>query len=272
MTIDERELLISQGWKQGAVIRNIFDDGFTANAHILLEDDDVFLVISQTCDLVNPDYNSEPFFEVLRLISINSTPAPEYGGGKNSREIQFKAEFYGKVQTFRALPFKRFFVDRELLRSHSPEGYLLEDEREMISAWLTKRFIRTAFPDKFDRRWKVRKGQIEKIIKRLTLVSDIYIKVIPFEEVNDGVEYEVEIYLLMDADHYDDPVVYDEYERHKIDLDTQLGKCLGINLQVIELVSDAGISVRELQELRRWDNSYLSYRAPEEHAAPGSPV
>jgi len=271
MVANERELLISQGWRQGAVIREIVDDHFTANAHFALNDSDVFLIISQTCDLVNPDYNSEPFFEVLRLTPIKTAPAIEYGGGKNSREIQFQTEINGRIQTFRALPFERFFVDRQLLKLHSHEGHASESEREMITAWLTKRFVRTAFPDSFDRRWKVRVKQIEKVIKRLKLVRDIYIKITPFNEVAKYVEYEVEIYLLMDASDYDDPVIYKEHKKHKADLEAQFGLCADIDLQVIELVSDAEISLRELQELRRWDYSYLSYRSPDEHAPPAKP-
>ncbi len=272
MTNDERTALIAQGWRQGAIIHSFVDGDFTRHSHITIESGDIFLVISQTCDLINPDFDSEPFCEVLRISAMDSAPAAEYEAGKNSREIHFEVALNGRLHNFRARPHERFFVDRRLLQAQSPDDHFPENKIEVITAWLTKRFVRTAFPDKFDQRWKKRQKQIERVIKRLRLVSDIYIKITPFEEVADEINYVVEIHLLMDADHYDDPRLYEEYEGYKRDLETQFGRCTGIDLQVVELVSNADMTVRELQELRRWDYSYLSYRTPDEHVCPSNPV
>lgn len=268
MNMDVRSKLIASGWRQGALIFNFKEDDFNTHAHIELDENDIYVVISQTCDLINPDFNNEPFFEVLRISKTNSEPQNEYTGGKNSREIHFQIELDGEVTTFRALPYERFFVDRQLLNSNSPDAYLTDETREMLSAWLIKRFSRAAFPDTYDQRWKGRLKQIERVIKRLKLIEDIYIKILPFEEVDDGTKYQVEIYILMDADNYDSPIIYEEYTSHAKSLEDQFNQCDGIDVQLVELRSNADITVREIQELKRWDYSYLSYREPDEHARP----
>lgn len=266
--VDVRQSLIDAGWKQGALIEAIPDDRFKALAHINLEETDQFLVISQTCDLVNPDFEAEPYCEVLRLKPQDEEPTPDTSGGKNSRVLEFSSAIEGEHRFYQVLPFERFFVHRDLLLEFAPDKYVEEEAIELVSAWLTKRLIRTAFPDTFDRRWKNRRKQIENIIKRLERVRDIYLKIEPFSELEDDQEYALEITLLMNAEDFDDPEVHAEYLKHKDALEGQFAKCPNIDLQVIELASDAEITLRELQALRRWDYSYLSYREPEPHAMP----
>jgi hypothetical protein len=241
---------------------------FHAFAHFELSDDGLFLIITQTCDLVNPSFQNEPYFEVLRLTSIEGQPAPDALGGKNSRIIHFQVDTDDGTQLFQTFPYERFFIDRRVLLDHDPDGFLDGQTSDMVNAWLTKRLIRTAFPDKFDQRWKERRKQIEKVIKRLKLVKDIYIKIEPFTELEDDNNYEVEIYLLLDANDFDDPDTYVEYTKHKNSLEDQFNQCLNIDLHSIVLISDADITLRELQALRRWDYSYISYREPGEYVVP----
>ena len=272
MSADVRDTLIARGWRQGSLIIVAPNDDFKKFAHCDLTDDDVFLVVSQTCDLVNPNFDIEPFFEVLRLTVIEIAPKTEYLGGKNSRQLHFQEQLAGKVTTFCALPFERFFVDRQLLMTISPDGALSDDIRDTVSVWLSKRFVRTAFPDSFDKRWKGRIKQIERVIKKLKFVKDIYIKISPFGELDDAEDYIVEITLLMDNDFYSDSSIYAQYDEYKKELDDQFSQCKGIDLQVVELRSDADITLRELEALSRWDYSYLSFRDPGEHVEPSSIV
>jgi hypothetical protein len=266
--LDVRKSLIDKGWKQGVLTKKIDDNRFCAFAHFDLGDDALYLIISQTCDLVNPSFEDEPYFEVLRLTPIEGEPSPVALGGKNSRVIHFQIGAEYGAQSFQSLPYERFFIDRTMLLDHDPEGFLDEGTCGMVNAWLSKRLVRTAFPDKFDQRWKERRKQIEKIIKRLKLVKDIYIAIEPFSELDDGMDYEVALYLLLDANDFDDAGIHAEYTKHKDALEVQFNQCPNIDLLSIDLISDAEFTVRELQTLRRWDYSYLSYREPEEHAAP----
>jgi len=268
MSTDIRSNLIEQGWKQGTIICNIKEDSFQQFAHWDINNNGVYLIISQTCDLINPSFQNEPFFEVIQLVQIEASPSNEYTGGKNSREIQLEFEFHGELTTFQALPYKRFFVDRQLLAKLEPDSYLPDNIKDMLVIWLAKRLSRTAFPDAFDQRWKARRKQIETIIKKLKSINNIYIKIDPFDEAGNDTEYKVDIYLLMDAELYDDLEILDEYNKYKQSLEDQFNQCESIDLQSIEIISDADITLREIQEFKRWDYSYLSYREPENHVLP----
>ena len=204
----------------------------------------------------------------MRLKKIDTGPRNEFLAGKNSRLIHFQDQIDDEVVTFYAVPFERFFVDRQLVLSLSPSGFLQDETCKMISLWLSRRYVRTAFPDSFDKRWKARIKPIEKIIKKLKLVKDIYIKIVPFEELDETEKYDIEITLLMDHDCFSDPEIYAEYETYRQSLDDQFSNCDGINLRALDLRSDAEISLRELEELSRWDYSYLSFREPDEHVQP----
>jgi len=72
----------------------------------------------------------------------------------------------------------------------------------------------------------------------------------------------------MDAELYDDLEILDEYNKYKQSLEDQFNQCESIDLQSIEIISDADITLREIQEFKRWDYSYLSYREPENHVLP----
>ncbi len=74
--------------------------------------------------------------------------------------------------------------------------------------------------------------------------------------------------LLIDADSYDDPTIYQDYNQIRQTLENQFNQCTGINIDSIDLRSNADISVKELQEYARWDYSYLSFRDPEHHVQP----
>lgn len=269
---DVRETLIANGWRQGALISPVAYANLGELAHCHLDvEKDLFLVISQTCDLINHSFQDEPFFEVLRLSPLDGDSDPSKESGKNSRELHIEIDRAGEEKWFRVFPFERFFVRREPLLEHGPDEFLDDKKCDLICAWLVKRINRVAFPDNFDQRWKCKRRQIEKIIKRLKKVSGIYIKVEPFSEIDDGNEYDLEIYLLMDADDFDDADVYKEYDGYRKLLEEKFNECPGLNLRAIELVSDADITIRVLQEFSLWDYSYISYREPDEHAFPVDP-
>jgi len=270
MSKDVREKLTELGWRQGICISDLsgVEQEFGKYSHIDFEEGDIFLVITQTCDLLHHDLDVEPYFEVLRLTINESEPSQDYIGGKNSRMIHFQDDLNGKISTLTAKPFERFIVDRELLPKLSPNGSISDENRRVINSWITKRYNRTAFPDSYDLRWKKRFKPIEKVIKRLKLVKDIYISIIPFEEIDDSDEYRIEIVLLMGHDDFNDPDTYAEYSKYLEQLEAQFSKCEGLDLEVIELRPDTDMTVSELESMRRWDYSYLSYREPDIHKLP----
>lgn len=266
---DERNTFIENGWQQFCIIQPNSHTSLLEYAHTNIEDNDLLLVVTQTCDLVN-EVDKEPFFEVLPLHPLNQNPSPEYQYAKNSRRIELVLNINDHEQNFYALPFQRFFVRHKILKDISPFATIQDEEpKTHLIKWITNRYNRAAFPDTFDQRWKVRKKQIEKTIKKLQLINDIYIKLSPFTELaSDDDKYDLDIILLMDAHSYDDPTIYQNYNQVRQTLENQFSQCAGININSVDLESNASITVKELQEYARWDYSYLSFRDPENHAQP----
>jgi len=266
---DAREMLKELGWKQGALIRSGGNYGFSKFSHLEISDNDLFIVVTQTCDLVNPSFESEPYFEALRIKPIDSSEK-EYLGGKNSRLLHMDLSSDSGIDSYLALPFEKIYVDRRLLLKQSPENHLDEENLDIVISWLIKRIGRTAFPDSFDQRWKVRQRQIERVIKRLVLVEDIYLKIVPFTELDSADKYTIELHLLINAENFDNEEVFTQYKKHIQDLEDQFCQCPNIEIEVIELRSTAEITINEIQEMDRWDYSYLSFRNPEVHASASS--
>ena len=195
--------------------------------------------------------------------------------GKNSRRLEMIIPIHEVDQNYSIIPHERFFVPHEVLLKNIRPYAAISDETttNLLIKWITSRYSRAAFPEEFDRRWKKKKHirkQIEAIIKQFVRVQDIYIRLDPFCEIEEG-EYKVAILLLMDASHYDTAADYKQHHELRKKLEDQLSACDGIDAEVT-LVSNANITIREIQQYKRWDYSYLSYADPDEHEFPGMPM
>ncbi len=264
-----REHLIEAGWKQGNLL--VPDDSlFKENALYEIPEDARLLIVSQKCDLIHESFESEPFFEVLCLHPLNQEPNGGYLGGKNSRRIEFSLNTPGDdITHWFALPYKRHLINRELLLERQPESSLQDKPMKMILAWLSRRYTRVAFPESFVSRINTRKTPIAKKFSRLNpLISNVFVCVRPFEELDDANEYSMEIMLVMDAKKFDDAKTYRLCDTIKNELEYQLGECDGIKLDDISIESTASVTVEDLKYFREWDYSYLSFREPNEAAMP----
>lgn len=198
-----RERLIESGWKQGILLVPN-DERLKENALYEIPDDARLLIVSQTCDLVQDSFKSEPYFEALCLRPLDQEPDGGYLGGKNSRRIEFSIDLgEGGITHWYALPYERHLINRELLLDDLRPGSLLYDEQtlKMILSWLSRRYTRTAFPETFVSLVDVRKDPIGKKFSRLnTYIKSVYVRLTPFDELDNDQEYGMEIILVMEAE------------------------------------------------------------------------
>ncbi len=265
-----RERLIESEWKQGVFLCPD-DDRLKENAHYNIPDDTRLLIVSQTCDLVQGSFESEPYFETLCLHPLNREPDGGYLGGKNSRRIEFSLDIAGDgISHWYALPYERHLINRELLLDRQPDSFLHDEQTlKMILGWLSRRYTRTAFPDAFVSRIDARKDPIGKKFSRLNPhISNVYVRVTPFDKLEDGDEYSMELMLVMDAEKFDDTKQYELCNDIKKQLEYQLGECDGIKVDDISIESTASITIEDLKGYLEWDYSYLSFRAPDKAAMP----
>lgn len=266
-----RERLIKLGWRQGILLAPV-DERLKQDAHYDIKENDQLLIVSQTCDLVQGSFENEPWFEVLCLHPLGREPDRGYLGGKNSRRIEFNMTLAGDGPGhWYALPYERHLISRALLmeeglgRAASIDGQILK----MVLAWLSRRYTRAAFPEAFVRRMDARREPISNKFSRLnTLVTNVYIRLTPFEELTGDDEYAIELMLIMDAEVFDDEKKYRECSEITGQLENQLKKCPSILVDDIRIESTASVTLENLSGYREWDYSYLSFRDPDNAAAP----
>jgi len=266
-----RERLIESGWKQGLLLVPN-DERLKDNAHYEIPDDALLLIVSQTCDLVQGSFENEPYFEVLCLHPLGQEANGGYLGGKNSRRIEFSLSLPGNdISHWFALPYERHLINRELLLDDLMPDASIQDAQilQMILSWLSRRYTRTAFPETFISRINARKDPIGKKFSRLNpYIKSVYVRLAPFNELDDGDEYSIDIMLVMDAEKYDDAGKYKLCDEIKKQLEAQLGKCDGIKVSDITLESTASVTIEDLKGFREWDYSYLSFRDPDNSSMP----
>lgn len=247
------------------------DERLVKRVHYDCTSDDLFLIVSQTCDLVQGSFESEPWFEVLCLHPLDTVPDGNYRGGKNSRRIEFELPASGSNSgNWYALPYERHLIERRLLLEGDihPTGSIDDQTLKMILSWLSRRYTRTAFPESFVQRMEAQKKIGRKFAKLNPLVTNVYIYLSTFEEILPEKSYTIELMLVMDAKDFDDLEKYQQCAKICNELENLLRKCKGIDVNDARVESTANVSIEDLKGYQEWDYSYLSFRDPANAATP----
>jgi hypothetical protein len=245
------------GWRQGSVLRDC------TVKELRLQDSGNrtrFVVISHDCDVTNSSLENEPRVELLRAEVIQ--PSEKLGlqeWGKNPRILDLQQG--NEVWRFRI--HERQFVDRQNLCNAVPDEIgLSRDHVRSLANWVARRYVREAFPDKFNERVSRAVVGIRRQLKRYgDHLTAIYLQVSD-SELGDGVPYEITICGTMREDDYEDTnrrmaaqSVLDALEAavHKF------GKG-GIVVRECVLKSEAEVTLADRRMLKRWDFDDLTIR------------
>lgn len=146
----DREKVQQNGWRQGAVcpwqtLSGFLGSGDNCKAFPQSEGA-IAILISHDCDIVNDSPTKEPFADWLIARPISEVSGA-YLYGQNSRKLQFQHSgiFY------EILAYERLSTPRELLETVSAEEAKLfpASLTKIVAEWLSKRYIRAAYPDGF---------------------------------------------------------------------------------------------------------------------------
>lgn len=251
---DQRKKLIANGWRQGIILPS---SAFT-DVPSLPETNAFLMAISQTCDLLQPDFKKEPFATFL-VIRNTDSPKPEASNGHHPRTLQF---FDTSGTLFEGQAWEQIPVPHDALLEidGSSGSEISEQTRQMIANWLAKRFDRIAFPDGFVSLLDRTKKKTKKALKRHHhLFSEILLSVSPFRELNEGEKYRVVCVLLMEDLLYSDKESKNDANEFSIGFE-KLISVDKIEVVSCEVVSEAELTVAELRELVRLDYDFLSFR------------
>lgn len=201
--MDLREKLTPLGWEQGSLIAgSSLGEAFTH---------DIYLIVSQTCDVLQSKIEVEPSVELLGLTKISCDDTiEELKNARNPREIHFEISINGSPQWVHTSIREICHLDRSLLADCCSESLIVVPKKALadLIRWRADRYLRPAFPDDFDRLLKHGKGhtKLKKwITKQKHLIEEIRVLIDPFSELPENESYVIDFLLIIDPKVFIDP-------------------------------------------------------------------
>jgi hypothetical protein len=185
-----RHTLIEAGWQQGVILQpGPFDQKEAFG----------FLVLNQTCDCVNPDFEKEPYLELLPLEKVKGKPNSKLKNGENPREIHFQMQENGQEIWAHARIATIFHFDRSKHDSlkFATDCALSSSSLDDLIHWRAQRYVRTAFPDSFEMAFRALSKKFGKMMsKHEKFIDSLLLSISPFEEIEPGDCYTIQLRLM----------------------------------------------------------------------------
>lgn len=260
--MDTRSQLIANGWKQGAVL----DDAFAGSLYPNFNDGYV-VVVSQDCDLVCGNFNTEPFFETLIFKKVKKLS--KKFAGKDPRTYRGTLLVNGDEIICEALIASRKLHLRDLLLHNRSLDYsgLTSDSLRKIRYWMAKKYDRYGRPEMFDRALRPSKAldRIEELMEaNEDCVDSLYLSIDPEGDLKDGEKYKLEMILLYDLNEEDEGGDNREIAKTATSVANEIFEILSeieeISEEKLEVKAEATqqIYVSELSGYHYFDYDYLS--------------
>ncbi|MGO8775162.1 MAG: hypothetical protein ACLQHT_12905 [Terracidiphilus sp.] len=252
-------------WRQGCIVPH---EAVPTQLQLTLGGEALLILLAQDCDILHDDYLAEPSVE-LHI----ARPAAERDGNllhaKNPRRLQFAV----RGELYEIGIHEKCTVPRTCLLDHAPLDLVLDEiEIRTIIRWTANRYMRSAFPDEFNRRLFSAKQPLKKIVAALKrdgeLVTNIFLRVDPMDEIGDGEKYRV----ILRFTALEEVLGQTEAAKRAIELtefiQREFAAVGGVEIEDCKLVSEDDFSLADLRETMRWDYDYLSFRG----GAPNDPA
>jgi hypothetical protein len=210
--------------------------------------------------LLHGVFENEPFAEIVVAHPADLDGACTFG--KSIRKIHFSILSSGVNINHQVVAQDRHLFPREHLAQYAPDpSRTLQDESLFpLVAWVVARYQREAFPDTFQSRIGRIKKKLRKQVAKLHDVTDILIKLSPFDEVPPDAPYHVELIFVMRDSAHADPDARVRCEQAVQAIRELLLDCEGIELDDDVLRSERDVTIQQLRSHRRWgDFDYVSF-------------
>lgn len=262
MIKDFSQKIRNAGWRQGSIIpSDQAPHEYCIPPFTPTGDTDLLIVLTQDCDLVQSDLEKEPFVEVLQVTQIEGAMNGSFAFGKNPRILHFEFDGF----TYQAICHNRGRFPREHLAGMTPINSLNEPLRTLLRQWMSKRYIRPAFPDEFNRRLSV--GSTAKALKKLITpcqknICNMFVSLHPAqEELPDDGSYRMMIWLCMTVEGYEDTSKRNPVEQSVEKIEEIIDRnCEGIELLRCEVRHEGQITLDDLNRFVLWDFDELTHR------------
>ncbi|HEY3300617.1 MAG TPA: hypothetical protein VGJ90_07565 [Methylophilaceae bacterium] len=250
-------------WLQGSVFDRSTHRALEKQLKFKIEDTDVCILITQSCNIVCDDFEKEPYVEVLVANKLSSNVDGNFTSSKSPRQLHFYMEIDNEKHAYEVYAKNKFNLPRQLLAQLQPSSSIKLVDIKVMIAWIVARYDRTAFPDSFNERiGSADKDALRKSFTKLSDVSCVYIALNSWDELNNTDTYEAHLVFIMPCDIFDQPEKRIAVTTHSTKIESILNSCNGISASS-ELVSEADFTLHDARQMKRWDDyTYLSHRNP----------
>jgi hypothetical protein len=255
-------LHIDSAWEQGALLSP------ADLSDIPPAQGEVFIIISQSCDVVYDSFDAEPLVEV-HLARVISELNGGYTHGKHPRMIDLEETIDGKVRRYRICDADRQRLDRRLLQKATPLATLSPDVVRTLANWTSRRFVRPALPDEFNRRRKPVERKVSKIAARYAHdIAAFFVILNEDRELDPAEAYEIFLIGTVRAEIATDATRFQQAAKAV----AELAEALNANgISVVEAMakSEEQISLTDVRAMIRLELDYISVREGMIESTPG---
>jgi hypothetical protein len=142
----DHQKILDNGWKQFSVLDNL-------NGIIQDVPKNIYLLVSQDCDIVQRSFEKEKNVEIIQIKEVQK-PNKSDTNLKNFRTPHIPFKINEEEKHYQINMGERFFVGRRILTEVTPIADIVFDKKtqKMIIELLKARYERTALPDAFNAR------------------------------------------------------------------------------------------------------------------------
>jgi len=250
------------GWRQGAIIAVSEIKPFIQSSisNINPCDEDVFIIASQDCDVLNDE--KEPLIEMV-LATI--TKEPQDTGlmhGRSVRELYLPCS-NGSNNCYHMNINERVWVNAKVREALQPNDNLSLELTNRLSGWLSFRYRREAFPDDFNDSLK---KAIEILRKKLSKLKNehliaIYLDIQPDRELEQGENYSVDILAVISDDTPEDK--FDKYTKILESFTAKAKEDADVTFMPYGdsiITYEAEVTIADIRRLKKWHLEDISSR------------
>lgn len=257
--------LEQNGWRQCSLFNDTDAAVICTNMGVTVNEPFVLIVASQSCDIANNNLELDPHVEVYAAKLI-AKPDGNYQHNKNARLLHTKfiqrrpgvdmsAERYIEIKAF-----EKLFVPKMHLQELAPaiDRQMEDYDARNFSDWLAARYSRPALPTAFNNRIDAAdpKGLLrDKAKKANSVLSGMYVEILPFAELKDTERYQVNLLGTIPADFDGDLAKAEAALTKHADI------LRAANMDVTQrLLKEDEISLALIRRFKRFYYDDLSYR------------
>jgi len=255
-----RQTLKDAGWRQGVILA----PGPFAHPSAF-----AYLVLNQTCDCINPDFEKEPHLELLPLERVAKKPDTRLKNGKNPRQIHFQIQENGSDIWVNAKVTEIFQFDRSEHVSLVFAGCFSISRATLdgLITWRAQRYLRPAFPDAFETAFSTLTGTFGHIIaKQEAIIDSLLIAISPFEEIKEGDYYGIQLHLMVEPSVMGKPEILEALKQSATEIEELMATCAAFDSPKCVVTSLDEMTLwkaRRLLDFSRYD--YLSFGKEEDN-------